>query len=153
MGVFITLQRGASLHIMGVQGPPNVLAFILLISVTVLSIIVLGISGYINSAGACVFGGLVCGGSALGIIAGVFGMLLGILGILWLIIEELWGVGVLKFVVTFGMFGVALFGAISGILYAIAFICCEVAAGAAFGLILALVAVGAGIFAFMAGNE
>merc|ERR1711991_802717 len=109
MGVFITLQRGASLHIMGVQGPPNVLAFILLISVTVLSIIVLGISGYINSAGACVFGGLVCGGSALGIIAGVFGMLLGILGILWLIIEELWGVGVLKFVVTFGMFGVALF--------------------------------------------
>ena len=136
------------LSISRVQGPSNVIVFILAIVETIFAIILLGISGYLNPF-ACGTG-ILCSATALGIVAGVFGMLIGILAILRLIISEVADMGFLKFVVIGGMFGVALFAVISAILYAVRFLCCEVAAGAVFGFFLTIVAVLLAIFSFMA---
>ncbi len=146
---------------MGTQSPPSFLCFILAIITVVFAVITLGLDGYLNDAGAC-FGNsnYVCAATGIGITAGILGLILGILAILWLLISELWDVGILRFVIVFGMFLVGLLAFISGVLNAVAadagnsnsFFGSRFAAAAAFSFFLMLTSLLTGVFAWRAGG-
>ncbi len=141
---------------MGVQAPPHLLAFILAIVTTVFAIIVIGLDGDADR-GCGAARSLVptfCAATGMGISAGVFGLVLGILAILWLLISELWDVGILRFVIVFGMFFVAILALIAGILnaYVSSGFGGQIAAAAAFNFFLMVTAALTGVFGWMAGG-
>ncbi len=137
---------------MGFGGPQHMLCFIVAICTVVFAIIVLGIDGYLNNIGFCISfpNTTACAATALGITAGVLGMLLGLLAIFWLLVTELWDIGILRFVIVFGMFLVAILAFISGVLNAINGGISHFAAAAAFSFFLMVTAVLTGIFGWMA---
>ncbi len=142
------------------------LCFILAVVTAVFALIVLGLDGYINNAGLCFGGqgGTYCAATALGITAGVFGLLLGGLAVAWLLVSELWDVGILRFVIVFGMFFVTLLAFISGVLNAVTasdfsrngflydLFGTRYAAAASFSFFLMITSALTGVFAWMAGG-
>ncbi len=140
---------------MGFVAPQHMLCFIFAIVTVVFSIIVIGLDGDANPvcgfiAGSSTDRSTFCAATGLGITAGVLGLVLGLLAIFWLMVTELWDVGILRFVVVFGMFFVATLALIAGILNAIHGRFAQMAAAAAFNFFLMITAALTGVFAWIA---
>merc|ERR1711991_1062217 len=120
--LFRALGFTSSLFKMGLQSPPHMLGFLVILGCLVFSILALALSAAPSpfpGSNPAFDVGAFRAAYGLGITGGVLGMVFALVGIVWMMLEELWAIGIVKIVIIIAWALGSLFRFIAGILWAV----------------------------------